>query len=416
MPRLETVDTATAPEATLKAIAAHAEGLRAERLPEDPPLNQTALRTDLRRRDAGSETRHFLLWDGKTVVASAAVRLPQTDNTHLAFLDLSVLAPYRRRGLATRLLAEAVPYARQNNRRLLMTHASSRLPSGEAALRHLGAALVQEQQFIQLNLHEMEPGLLSRWRTEAEARAPGYRLWQVQGAYPEERLAEIADLQDVMHTAPGGTRDIQHTRATPSMLRENEASLAASGQQRLTTFAEQQGSGQIAAFTALFWDPQRPSLLFQRATAVRPDHRRHGLGRWIKAANLHAALRANPAAQVVRAGNTPDNTGMLAINHALGFRPYLIHTDWQMETAALAAYLLHPEKYSPLYEKHILKNKARLCVSNREEKPAPLSNKGFDPDHIRDGGDRRFCRLLLLPNVRVQKPPAPSLQPRYSAF
>ena len=339
MPRLETVDTATAPDATLRAIADHAEALRAERLPEDPPLNQTALRTDLRRRDAGAETRYFLLWDADTVVASAAVRLPLTDNTHLAFLDLSVLAPQRRRGLATRLLAEVAACARQNNRRILTTNASSRLPSGEAVLRHLGAAMVQEQQFIQLNLTEIEPGLLSRWRTEAEARAPGYRLWQVQGAYPEARLAEIADLHDVMHTAPSGTRDLQPAPTTPLVLRESEASLAASGQQRLTTFAEQQGSGRLAAFTALFWDPQRPSLLFQRATAVRPDHRRHGLGRWIKAANLHAALRANPAARVVRAGNTPDNTGMLAINHALGFRPYLTHTDWQIETAALASYL-----------------------------------------------------------------------------
>ena len=335
----EAVDTATAPEATLRAIAAHAEALRAERLPDDPPLNTAAFIAGLQRRDAGSETRHFLLWDGDLVAASAAVRLPLTDNTHLAFLDLGVLAPSRRRGLATRLLAEVAAYARQNSRRLLMTHASSRLPSGEAVLRHLGAVMVQEQQFIQLMLREMDPDLLSRWIAEAEARAPGYHLWQVQGAYPEARLAEIADLHDVMHTAPSGTRDIQPAPTTPAMLREAEASLAASGQQRLTTFAEQRGSGRLAAFTALFWDPQRPSLLFQRSTAVRPAHRRHSLGRWIKAANLHAALRANPEARIVRAGNTPDNTGMLAINHALGFRPYLTHTDWQIETATLAAYL-----------------------------------------------------------------------------
>ena len=339
MLRLETVDTITAPEATLQAIAGHAEALRAERLPEDPPLNLVAQLADLRRRAASSKTRHFLLWDSETVVASAAVRTPLADNTHLAFLDLSVLAPSRRRGLATRLLAEVVPYTHQNNRRILTTNAGSRIPSGEAVLRHLGAEMVQEQQFIQLDLGKMAPNLLPEWIAEAEARTPDYCLWQVLGAYPEERLADIADLHDVMHTAPSGMRDTQHTRTTPPMLREREASLAASGQQRLITFAEHRHSGQLAAFTELFWDPQRPTLLSQRATAVRPDHRRHGLGRWIKAVNLHAAQSANPEAKVVRAGNTNDNTRMLAINHALGFRPYLIHTDWQIETAALAAYL-----------------------------------------------------------------------------
>jgi len=199
--------------------------------------------------------------------------------------------------------------------------------------------MVMEQQFIQLTLSEMEPDLLTRLMREAEAGAPDYQLWQVQGAYPEERLADIAELHDVMNSALSGTRDTQPVRTTPQLLREREASLAATGQQRMTTFAQHQGSGQLAAFPELFWDPERPSLLFQRSTAVRSEHRRHSLGRWIKAANLHAAQRANPEAKVVRAGNTPDNTGMLAINHALGFRTYMIHTDWQIEITALAAYL-----------------------------------------------------------------------------
>ena len=206
--RLEALDTTTAPEAALRAIARHTEALRAERLPEDPPLNMAALLSGLREPDTEAETRHFMLWDAETVVASAAVRTPLAQNTHLAFLDLSVLAPYRRRGLATRLLAEVVLYAQQKDRRLLMTNAGSRLPSGEVVLRHLGAERVQEQQFIQLNLSALEPGLLARWRSEADAGAADYRLWQVQGAYPEERLADIADLHDVMNTAPSGTRDI----------------------------------------------------------------------------------------------------------------------------------------------------------------------------------------------------------------
>ena len=50
------------------------------------------------------------------------------------------------------------------------------------------------------------------------------------------------------------------------------------GRQRLTTFAEHRESGQLVALTELFWDPKRATLLFQHATAVRPEHRRT---RWV---------------------------------------------------------------------------------------------------------------------------------------
>ena len=336
--RLEAVNT-TAPEATLRAIARHNEALRAERMPEDPPLNEAATLAELRHKESAVEKRHFVLWDGAQVVASAKVNLPMDQNIHLAFTELSVLAPYRRRGLGKRLMAEIAAYAEQHDRRTLLTNASSRLPDGEAVLRHLGAELAMEQQFIQLDLGELEPGLLTRWMGECTTAAPNYCLWQHQGAYPTDRLGDIASMHDVMNTAPNGERDIQGWQTTPEQLRERDGAMTVGGRQRLTTFAEHRESGQLVALTELFWDPKRATLLFQHATAVRPEHRRHSLGRWIKAANLHAALAANPQARSVRAGNTDDNTGMLRINQKMGFKAHTIHTDWQLGTAALRAYL-----------------------------------------------------------------------------
>ena len=337
--RLENLNAATAPEGTLRGIVRHNQALHAERMPEDAPLNEAAGIADLRQQDSDAQKRHFLLWDGAEVVGSARVNLPLNQDTHLAFTGLSVLAPYRRRGLGKRLMAELAAYAGQHGRRSLLTNASSRLPAGEAVLRHIGAVMVMEQQFMQLDLAKLEPGLLTRWISGCAAAAPDYCLWQNQGAYPADRLGEIASLQDVINTAPNGERDIQNWQTTPEQLSERDRAMIISGRQRLTTFAEHRASGQLVALTELLWDSRRATLMIQHATAVRPQHRRHSLGRWIKAANLQAALIANPQAQFVRAGNTADNIGMLRINRALGFQNHTVHTDWQLDTAALHAYL-----------------------------------------------------------------------------
>lgn len=273
------------------------------------------------------------------MVGSASVNLPLVENRQLAFVGLTVLALYRRRGLGKRLMAEIATVAEQHDRHILLTNASSRLPSGEAVLRHIEAKMVMEQQFIQLDLATLEPHLLERAVDECAAAAPGYRLWRNQGAYPANRLGSIASLHDVMNTAPSGERDLQDSQTTPEQLAERDTAVTVSGRQRLTTSAEHRETGELAALTEMFWDPLRAALVCQHATVARPEHRRHSLGRWIKAANLQAVLAANPQARFVRAGNTADNTGMLKINEALGFVPQTVHTDWQLETAALREYL-----------------------------------------------------------------------------
>lgn len=336
----ETLETATAPEAALRAVARHDEALRAERMPEDPPTDEASALAALRYRSADADSRHFLLWEGGEVVAKAVVRLPLGQNTHSAFVDLSVLASRRRQGLARRLLGVVGTYAAQRGRRKLLTSASSRVPAGETTLRRLNAQLTMEQQFMQLVLSELNPGLLADWL----AGAPDYRLWQNQGAYPADRLSEIAGIHDLMNTLPsgvasGGERDLEAVPTTPEALRAEEERLLASGACRLSTFAEHGPSGRLVAFTELLWHGARSTLVFQHATAVHPDHRRHRLGHRVKAANLHALPGANPQARVVRAGTTDDNTGMLSINRTLGFRPYATHTDWQLDTKALLAYL-----------------------------------------------------------------------------
>lgn len=334
---VETIDPTRAPQTTLLAIAQHDQLLHAERFPEDPPLNQEAQLATLRYRKSNLEKRYFLLWHQDQVVASAAVERPQQQNTQWASVYLSVLPAYRRRYLGKGLMAQIAIYAQQNACNQLVTNASSRLPAGEAVLRHVGAQLTKQQQFIQLDLSEMEPNVLMRWINECQTL--DYYLWQHQGAYPIDRLEEIAYLRNIINTTPEEERNVHDWHTTPESIQDEDELMVKSDKQRLTTFAAHKASGQLVGLSELSWDPKRASLLFQQATVVRAEHRRHSLGRWMKAANLQAILAVYGQARYVRAGNTPDNTGMLHINQALGFKPWTTHTDWQIDTSLLQAYL-----------------------------------------------------------------------------
>ncbi len=331
-PHIERANPRTAPETALRAVAEHREAMRAERMPQDPPLVLDKLVAAMRQVPTDEDVLYLDVWEGERVVGHAAVYLPLLDNTHLAGVDLSVLAGWRRQGLGTLLLREALSVAESRGRSKLMGDTYDRIPAGEAFLRTLGAQAALSNHENQLDLSELPPGLLDEWTREG---ASGYRVWTHAGPYPEERLEAVADLLNVMNTAPRGDLDIQDSQFTPQRVREWEAQNAAAGVQVVNTFAIHVESGALAGMTELGWQAGRDTLLIQYATAVRPEHRRRGLGKWIKAANLRAALELNPEARFVRTGNADSNAGMLSINRALGFKPLMARTEWQIGAGEL---------------------------------------------------------------------------------
>jgi len=328
--RIERADPRTATEALLRAVAQHREVIRTERLPNDPPIPLEQLVKEMRHVTKDEDVLHVNAFDGDRVVGHAALFLPLRDNTHLAFVSLDVQAPYRRQGIGTALLGEVVREATEQGRTTLMGDTNDTIPAGEAFTRHLGARAALPMHTNQLDLATVNHGMLDAWIEEAEARAPQYHVWLNAGPYPQGRLQDIANLWQVMNSAPRGDLDMQDWEMSPERLLDWQGQMEATGELRLTAFAEHTESGLLVGFSELFWQPARASLLFQGATAVRPEHRRHHLGRRLKAANLREALRRNPQARFVRTGNADSNVGMLAINHALGFRPFMARTEWQI--------------------------------------------------------------------------------------
>ncbi|MFX0539897.1 N-acetyltransferase family protein [Ornithinimicrobium sp. Y1847] len=110
---------------------------------------------------------------------------------------------------------------------------------------------------------------------------------------------------------------------------EHDERLADLGDLRLTTVALDP-EGEPVAYTELTHDPQAPACATQDDTLVHGDHRGHGLGRRVKAANLARLREVAPTVRRVHTWNAVENTHMLAINADLGFRAMGAQGAWQL--------------------------------------------------------------------------------------
>jgi len=184
----------------------------------------------------------------------------------------------------------------------------------------------------ELPLAQLDAALLDRWVTRPDADLYALRTFT---RVPDEELERVAAVLGVMNTAPRGALEFDDWVVTPAMVRHWQDTMHATGERTLMLVAEHLPGGTFVGYTEVFWHPQRAVLVQQGATAVHPAHRRHGLGRWLKAALLQALPEHNPQAQRVRTGNADSNAAMLGINRELGFAPAFTRDEWQGDTRAL---------------------------------------------------------------------------------
>ena len=261
------------------------------------------------------------------------------ENKHLMGIKVAVLPEYRRWGLATGLLHKVLEVAGAENRTLMVGATNARVPAGATFAERLNARTGIEAHINQLVLAELEPDLLRRWQEDAKTTASEFELGLWTIPYPEEEIGAIAAMYEVMNTEPRGDLEIEDHTVAPKDLRQDEAYFAARGVERWTLYARHQPSGELAGYTEVFWDAEEPENVRQGDTGVLPKYRGHGLGKWLKAAMLEKVFHERPQVKRVRTGNADSNAPMLAINRALGFKPYLSETVWQLGREALETYL-----------------------------------------------------------------------------
>lgn len=296
-----------------------------------------------------SASSHRLVWlasDGDGApVGSAFLRLfDREGQDHLAELELNVHPAERRAGVGSELLARAVAGAESEGRRCVLAQAGAGTP-GDLFLAARGFRKVLTLTYARLALAHVivdsaasahytvdaaasahatvDSAASARATVDATADRPpaGYRLRSWDGAVPDELADTFTASRRAMDDMPMDDTDygvvvwdVERVRAAAKAIEDRGESLH-------TVVAVDESDGSIAGFTELVVPGDGKGDGQHYGTGVLPEHRGHGLARWMKAEAIRQARERYPDLGGLLADTAESNTHMRAVNDSLGYRP-----------------------------------------------------------------------------------------------
>ncbi len=309
--------------------------------PDDPAMGADEIRADLFGTTVQKRVRTWVaLADGAPAGDISFELEDDEENAHLASSDWFAVVPgRRRRGVADALARRSLDDLAAEGRTSLLLWGHQAAPDiGRIYAERLGLTERTEERCSRMTMAEHDSALMDEWLASGNTRSDGYRMVQFGARCPDEFMGAYLQATSAMDDMP--TDELEWAiAATDEALARSREDL---WDQRRFTVARSlvlapDDSG--AGFSELFVSGFRPTLAWQGDTGVARDHRGHGLGRWVKAANLRYAQRLAPGFEVVETYNAQSNPWMLDINVAMGFRPHVIWRGFQGDLAAARAVL-----------------------------------------------------------------------------
>ena len=313
------------------ALSQFHNAMRAEVLPDDPPIPLEEYLTAWRNPSPHDWSKTFVVTDGGAVIGYADVGWDNTDtqNPHMAWAEVEVLPAYRQRGIGKALLRDLLEACRSDGKTRLMAATNERVPGGRAFVTKLEAKLGLEEHTNQLLFSELDREYVARALRDAPTER--FEIGCFISEFPESELEEICRVIEVMNTAPRGEMEFNDFKVTPDNLRVQVQQCKINGVEFRFLYAKERATGRYAGFTETGFHPNRPHIVNQWGTGVLPEYRGHRLGAWLKAAMIDQIQRERPSVDRIRTGNADSNEAMLSINRALGFKPFISRTEWQLE-------------------------------------------------------------------------------------
>jgi GNAT superfamily N-acetyltransferase len=282
------------------------------------------------------EHRCLVARRGGRVVGIADLELFRRENRHVARLEVRVPERDRRRGVGTALVAGAARLARDAGRAELggMDESPARPGYVDAAgpfARRLGFSAAQHMVRRRLTL-PLDARHAARLRAHPGASPAGYLLSTFFDRWPEASLDDRCELGRRMSTdVPTGEQELDEEEWDERRVRGLEAALAAQNRAKVSTAAVHEATGRMVAFTEVVVPLGAPESAWQHDTLVTREHRGHGLGFAMKAANLWAVQQRHPGVRAINTWNAAENAPMIAVNEAMGFEVVSTSVYWRKD-------------------------------------------------------------------------------------
>ncbi|WP_431951426.1 GNAT family N-acetyltransferase [Actinacidiphila sp. bgisy167] len=261
-----------------------------------------------------------------TPVGSAFLRLFMRAGQHdLADLRLHIHPQERQEDTGFLLLDAATAAAREHDRRRIISHVRAG-SLGEAFLTARDFRRVLSLTSARLSLRDADPLALGRIMEEPH---PGYRLASWEGMVPDPLAETFVASRHAMNDTPTGGVDFSVVPWDLERVRTAVTAVEKRGDVLHTVVAIAEGDGSIAGYTELAIPGGGTGDAQHYGTAVLPEHRGHGLSRWMKAASVRHARERYPLLGGLLTDTADNNPRIRRVNDALGYRP--THTTYEYQ-------------------------------------------------------------------------------------
>jgi GNAT superfamily N-acetyltransferase len=286
----------------------------------EPPVSEAAFRPTLLSTWSGAPAEVWYAPEGPDDAVAAWYRLefPDLGNRERASMQLKVAPALRRHGLGTTLLRHAAERAAADGRVALTGMVRDGTP-GEAFARQAGATFGQTDTRRVQDLTKVSAERIKRLNVSAGAAAAGYSLTRWEGPTPDDRLDQVAALQNALSDRPLDPGEVPVVWDARLVRERLDAWDARSGLRSYTAAAVHDATGELAALNLVTVDPGVPEWGHVNVTMVTRKHRGHRLGMLVKSAMVQWLAHVEPRVKRIDTWNSASNQHMVAINENLGY-------------------------------------------------------------------------------------------------
>jgi len=289
-------------------------------------------------RGYAADLRHG--WDGDPAVAAVTrdaggrvvglleVSLPRRDNTHLAFVDVTVDPLRRREGFGRALFEAGVAKATDESRTLVMAECFN-LPHTLAFAKALGLDPAMDEVKRRQDMCALDWTRLETMSAEAETAAADYELVRMPGRIPDDLMPAVVEMIAAINDAPTEGLDVEDEVFSAERVRAFRLAQDAHGRRMYQLAARHRGTGVLAGHTVAGVESELPFCGHQFDTSVLSGHRGHRLGLLLKIGMLRWLAEAEPQLRTLDTWNAASNAHMIGVNEALGYEVVATATGFQ---------------------------------------------------------------------------------------
>jgi RimJ/RimL family protein N-acetyltransferase len=262
-------------------------------------------------------------------VGFISVGVPTRDNLHLVTAGVIVHPEHRRRGHGTAMLAEVLRQTSELGRRTLWMGCAADDTGAANFLKRNGLAYASHDARRYQWPQQLDHDQLDQLYQKAGRAAEAYELTRAMVPTNEHLLAELVEVTAAINDAPMGELDFEDEKFDLQRLKDFEYASQMQGERLYRVFARHRETGAVGGHTVMMVQPKQPTYAGQYDTAVHRDHRGHRLGLLLKIEMMHWLAEVEPQVERIETWNNADNSYMINVNEAIGYRLSRIFDTYQ---------------------------------------------------------------------------------------